>query len=97
MRRLFTLLLLGVLGLTACSDQTKAAYGGDVALGALPADVCIQGGRPLVLSVSIENEGDIDLAYINTSGELIVQKYGMGAIGLTTAPQGKLIWTGGRC
>lgn len=89
-----TLMIALLLSLTACGvpDQVQASRGGTVEVGSLPVDMCHQMGKPLIVSVSVENEGDIDLAYFNTKGELVVQKYGVGFGGFTTKPQGKLFW-----
>lgn len=81
-----------LLLLTACTDQAKARYGGDLTVASLPADICVVQGRPQVVSVSTEDQADIDLAYFDRQGNLKVQKYGTGVMGVTTRPTGTLTW-----
>lgn len=92
MRKLLPLLAL-TLVLTSCwSDQTRAAYGGNVTVDPLPVDTCYLGGVPQIHSVSIEEDNDIDFTYLSTNGDVVSQKFTRRGFNVETTATGKLIW-----
>lgn len=92
---LLVLLVLIAASISACSAQTQTSWGGDVVVDEIPKDVCFnEDGTPKVLGVNIENSGDIAIIYIDNKGDLVTQHYGGGAIGIGTAKQGTLTFTG---
>ena len=82
-----------------CSPDQKVQYGQDVNVGNLPADMCMIDGRPDILTVSTQSNGDMFMAYVNTKGQVIAQTY-TNTLNVNIGgfkEGGKYIWQGASC
>ena len=71
-------LLLAILlvALTGCSVRTQARFGKQISLPPLPGDIVYVDGKPKIISISTESDGDVMLAYENSLGQVKIQLYG---------------------
>jgi hypothetical protein len=92
--------LCTVLALSACSPKSQSyIFGSHIEMGSLPDDICKIEGKPQIISVSTESEGDINLVYTRNNGDIVTQHYGrdLGGHGTKYSKVGQFYWSGGIC
>lgn len=93
------LLLVIVLGIsiTSCSARNKVRFEGTLNLGELPADMLYVDGKPQIITISTESDGDVILAYYSSDMTHVYgQLYGCSYISLNCPElhmQGRYSWT----
>ena len=96
--RFYLSIILTLILSVGCTAQQKASRLGEtVTIDTLPKDICVINSEPQIISLNIENEGDMGLTYINTEGDLVTILYGPGLIIGGTDRTGTYVFLGDLC
>jgi hypothetical protein len=63
----------------------------------LPADMCYQDGKPVIYSSSLDGHASLSLSYLNTSGQVITQRYGRPAFSTEWVADIQVVMDGATC
>lgn len=98
---LLVVVLVVALGLASCSPKERGRWGGEdfsYEIGALPDDVCIANGVPVIYGASTESDGGFTLVYLRNNGDVVSAQWLTDQfVGIALKPAGELFWSGGVC
>ncbi len=106
MRKKYYLLLVLValvglaIGVSCSPKQTGRWLGADYSkeVGAIPEDVCIVRGEPMILGASTESGGGFVLIYLRNNGDVVAHQWLTNPItDLGLQDSGEFYWAGGTC
>jgi hypothetical protein len=78
----------------ASLDQNPSKLIESKEAGAIPEDVCVVDGKPLILNVNDGYREPLSISYVRNNGDLVYRKYGYG---LSSQEFTETYWTGGVC
>lgn len=95
MRR--AMLCASLLTLPACSPKMQSwVSGASISVGSIPEDVCVVNGKQLILGVSTESDGDMNLTYVRKDGNIVLKHFATtySSLGTSYGEQGEFVFRG---
>lgn len=82
-----------------CSPQTQSWFDSNLKwkVGTIPADVCVENGKPQVLGMTSESDGDVSLVYLRNDGAIVLKHYPLNITNTDFKEGGEFYFTGGVC